>query len=123
MSAICTSCGAAIVWAHTSDGKRVPLDIAAVLVAVQIEPGIVAFKQGRESHFATCPNARQHRKPRQRRHTTEAVQCAMCPDMVERGQAGSVAIGGTMLCGRACADGFRAKRNIAEGRTTNADLE
>jgi hypothetical protein len=123
MSATCKSCRAPIVWSTTVAGKAVPLDAKVLTVAILQPDGHVEIVQGRQAHFATCPDATQHRKPRQRRHTTEAVQCAMCPVMVEHGQAGSIAIGGTLLCGRICADGFRAKRNIAEGRTSNADLE
>jgi hypothetical protein len=64
----CRSCQALIEWAFTVKGARIPLDIgsqpaANILldeagVAVVVPPG-----QGtRTSHFATCPNADQHRK-------------------------------------------------------------
>lgn len=74
MSDRCRSCGAAIIWALTGAGKRIPLDDdpaaeggryrlepdgVAVYVAVPLagEPLYV-------SHFATCPDARdwRHRK-------------------------------------------------------------
>lgn len=78
--AMCTSCPAAIDWALLPSGKRVPVDhdsagdprgtlavqrlddgtlIARVLKGAE-EPG-AAEKRG-TSHFATCPNAAQHRK-------------------------------------------------------------
>lgn len=42
----CLSCGAAIWWIVTERGKKMPLDADGT------------------SHFATCPNAASHRKPR-----------------------------------------------------------
>lgn len=41
----CRSCGAAVIWIVTEAGKRMPVDAST-----------------RESHFATCPNAAEHRK-------------------------------------------------------------
>jgi hypothetical protein len=43
--ASCRSCGAAVVWIVTPAGKRMPVDVSTHV-----------------SHFATCPNAAQHRK-------------------------------------------------------------
>jgi hypothetical protein len=76
----CRSCGAEIRWVHTVSGATMPLDyhpvpdgnIVAVLPAPEgTEPlarvlgkddprpeGQPLFK----SHFATCPNANQHRR-------------------------------------------------------------
>lgn len=45
----CRSCGAEIEWKKTAAGKLMPVD-----------------KDTGESHFATCPNAASHRKPRQK---------------------------------------------------------
>lgn len=46
----CHSCKQRIVWIQTGTGKAMPLDLRS-----QID--------GRcESHFAHCPNARQHRR-------------------------------------------------------------
>jgi hypothetical protein len=42
----CRSCGASIYWILTASGKRMPVDPDGT------------------SHFATCPNAAHHRKPR-----------------------------------------------------------
>lgn len=70
----CRSCGAAIYWATTGTGRQMPVDvkpvengnvaltwngkrISAVYVAGAAHPGVL-----RLSHFATCPNAKQHRK-------------------------------------------------------------
>jgi hypothetical protein len=71
----CGSCNGAVIWASTSNGKSMPVD------AVPVEDGnvevlraggrVVATIHGqapmipvplRKSHFATCPNADQHRK-------------------------------------------------------------
>jgi hypothetical protein len=75
----CRSCGAAIVWAQTAVGKRMPVDAEPVdggnLVLVYPSPGAtpLALHTPPEqqlfddppryvSHFSTCPHADQHRK-------------------------------------------------------------
>jgi hypothetical protein len=68
--ASCRSCGAPIVWAVTSSGKRMPLDARAAVVFgldTTSDPPLATRGQGDPlyvSHFATCPNAAQHRKSR-----------------------------------------------------------
>lgn len=67
MSATCRSCGAAIVWAVTAAGKRMPLDAKPERRLVREgrqEPPLVVVTDTYTSHFATCPNADQHRKPK-----------------------------------------------------------
>lgn len=73
----CTSCGAAVVWARWSvSGKWTPVD------AIPVSSGNLALEAGRvhlytpddarlqreryTSHFATCPDADEHRAPRNR---------------------------------------------------------
>ena len=78
MSAKCRSCGAAILWVKTQSGKSMPVDAQPcedgnVCVAT-CEGGPTAFvpPEGttisdatrHKSHFATCPNAATHRKPK-----------------------------------------------------------
>lgn len=46
----CRSCGAPILWCVTARGKKMPVDVPA-----DDEPTT--------SHFATCPNAQEWRKP------------------------------------------------------------
>jgi hypothetical protein len=61
----CRSCGASILWAETEVGKRIPLDstpehrlvISTVSGKARVMPTYI-------SHFATCPNAAAHRKPK-----------------------------------------------------------
>jgi hypothetical protein len=73
----CNSCGAPILWAITSTGKRMPVDaepspVGNVLLIVRSgeEPRAEVVPRGtksnllRVSHFATCPNSAKHRKPR-----------------------------------------------------------
>lgn len=80
----CRSCGAPIRWAVTATGKRIPLDPEPVdggnvLLHEPIDGGeSIATVVGKApapslfgddapryvSHFATCPNADQHRHPR-----------------------------------------------------------
>lgn len=71
----CKSCGAAIVWARTIGGKRMPVDAepsaggsvvlhgdgTCTVVPLSGKPDGVSLHK---SHFATCPNAEEHRKPR-----------------------------------------------------------
>lgn len=71
----CKSCGARIDWATTPNGKLIPLD--AIVVAdgniraerpygdTNLRATVVPQGEGdRVSHFVTCPNAREHRKPK-----------------------------------------------------------
>lgn len=55
----CRSCGAEIIWLETAAGKAMPCDL------VGINPDSRLFDpKVHRSHFATCPNANQHRRPR-----------------------------------------------------------
>jgi hypothetical protein len=64
----CRSCGADITWAVTTRGRRIPLDTAIKNVAIPATdpaldgPVTVTFVSGHETHFATCPNADEHRR-------------------------------------------------------------
>lgn len=78
----CRSCGAEILWAHTRDGKRIPLDAvpspagnvylnesatfarASVLSGALLEAARSAGEKLRTSHFATCPQAGEWRRKR-----------------------------------------------------------
>lgn len=78
--AACRSCGAAIVWARTERGKKMPIDVEPytgdddrglfVLRERDHSGGPLAIAawglDGTEphyrSHFGTCPNASQHRR-------------------------------------------------------------
>lgn len=90
----CRSCDAPILWALTRRRARMPLDAAetkpadfsgalANVYALLATPGVVPLAvnlrdisggfelwqsgdlSGRLSHFATCPNSAEHRKPRE----------------------------------------------------------
>lgn len=55
----CRSCGAQIIWFNTDKGRNVPID------AESVKPEDTEYHYGRHvAHFATCPNADQHRRPR-----------------------------------------------------------
>ena len=57
----CSSCSAPIVWFVTAAGKRMPVDEATT------QPTDAAHQldlKRHKSHFATCPNANQHRRAR-----------------------------------------------------------
>lgn len=67
----CTSCGAAIIWARTRTGKRMPLDAApspgTALLSSEGNVRIVPEGEGTHVvHWATCPNASKHRKDKRR---------------------------------------------------------
>jgi hypothetical protein len=71
--ATCSSCGAEIVWCKTPTGKSIPVDPKPEtrLVRTFGSPKFpladgehVSTAQTWVSHFATCPNAAQHRRPR-----------------------------------------------------------
>lgn len=55
----CSSCGALIIWFTTANKKQMPVDAATVLA---IDDHLDLKRH--ISHFATCKNAAQHRKPR-----------------------------------------------------------
>ena len=62
----CRSCHAEIIWARTSAGKKMPLDAKTLLgfrIVARETPGELecVTQQIHLSHFATCPNANQHR--------------------------------------------------------------
>ncbi len=73
----CRSCQAPIIWAWTGQGRRIPLDSEPVTNGrfvlnatgggepIAIYVGKAATPPGTDrydSHFATCPNAEQHRR-------------------------------------------------------------
>ena len=62
----CKSCGMPILWARTDNGKVIPLDVEGErrFVINHTEHNRVTNAVTYVSHFATCPNASEHRKPR-----------------------------------------------------------
>lgn len=79
----CNSCGAAVIWVVTLAGKPMPVNAKPVddgnlvleevdggpetrhrtiLQARAVEPLLDTEKSKYVSHFATCPNAKEHRK-------------------------------------------------------------
>jgi len=61
----CKSCGAEIIWIKTPQGKNHPVDAKPKKMWVHEDhPVHYPWKlvDAHESHFATCPNADQHRK-------------------------------------------------------------
>jgi len=65
----CSSCGAAITWAETELGKRIPLDWPPQKRVV-LEPRCPGGPEKARvvdsfvAHFATCKDAAKHRRPR-----------------------------------------------------------
>ena len=58
MASKCGSCGAAIKWIKTSKGRPMPVDPKPITVVTNEGHTVT----GRQSHFASCPNADKHRK-------------------------------------------------------------
>lgn len=64
MPAKCRSCKAEIEWVVMPSGKRMPVDAKAktmILVYHDRDGFNGETVQVHESHFATCPNAEEHR--------------------------------------------------------------
>jgi hypothetical protein len=68
----CRSCNAEIIWARTESGKAMPLDAeptedgnVKIVGGFAVVGGLQLLDPGPRytSHFATCPNAAQHRRP------------------------------------------------------------
>lgn len=58
----CRGCGKAIVWAETSDGKKIPLDPTPPVYRAREGAGhgeVIATRHpdAAVTHFATCPKA------------------------------------------------------------------
>lgn len=78
----CKSCGASIIWARTPAGRVIPVDReptedgnvrltyrdhkAHALVVGKGEDLFSSGEARHTSHFATCPDADKHRKPKDR---------------------------------------------------------
>lgn len=68
MASNCKSCNAAIIWVKTVNGKTMPLDAEPVGGTFLVESSQAGMQPTaravavRRSHFATCPQADQHRK-------------------------------------------------------------
>ncbi|MFO1465830.1 MAG: hypothetical protein U1F35_05225 [Steroidobacteraceae bacterium] len=60
-TARCTSCGAEIVWFRTKKGNKMPVNEETTLPTDREDQ--LDLKR-HKSHFATCPNSEQHRRPR-----------------------------------------------------------
>jgi hypothetical protein len=57
----CRSCNAKIIWFKTEAGKNMPVDADTV----EPDDDVEELDLSRHvSHFATCPNANQHRHKR-----------------------------------------------------------
>jgi len=74
MSSVCRTCEAPILWAETPYGRPMPLDADPHPDGKWTFVAGKAWQAGeedrrlhrplRKSHFATCPNASQHRRAR-----------------------------------------------------------
>lgn len=64
----CKSCGAEILWVKTENGKSMPLSVATKEKRWINQPAIDAERGFQVdtylSHFSDCPNAAQHRTPK-----------------------------------------------------------
>ena len=70
----CKSCGAKMIWTVTEKGRNMPIDPLPVLngnidlTKREDDTYLAKYKKadpektGYVSHFATCPNSRQHRR-------------------------------------------------------------
>lgn len=58
--AVCRSCGAKIRWGVTKAGKQIPINTPVQTVSDEHGIGV----DQANTHWATCPNAAQHRRRR-----------------------------------------------------------
>ena len=58
----CRTCHREIVWGMTENNKRVPLDPPEKRFVFPGDGDLVVMLPTHVSHFATCPQADQHRK-------------------------------------------------------------
>jgi hypothetical protein len=60
----CSSCRAQIIWFKTEAGRNHPVDADTVEPAdTELDLQTKSHPEGKhKSHFATCPNANQHRR-------------------------------------------------------------
>jgi len=56
----CRSCGELVVWMKTKNGKNMPVNAKTA----KFGDALFDSSKGHVSHFATCPNANEHRNPR-----------------------------------------------------------
>lgn len=80
----CRSCGAPIRWVKTMHGRNHPIDAMPVpdgdwvlrpsaMGTLMVRYTLIQGDAERyTSHFATCPNADRHRRPRRTTHTSTA---------------------------------------------------
>lgn len=78
----CQSCDAPLRWVKSTTGKWMPLDRDPTPDgAIVLEENLLGETIGRivgpatgthQTHFATCPNANHHRRPRGRRRRRRA---------------------------------------------------
>jgi len=70
MDSKCRSCGADILWVRMADTDRPhPVDALSLQQRMVLDGPLASAKRGAvrwtgTSHFATCPNAADHRKSR-----------------------------------------------------------
>lgn len=71
-------CGAEMIWCVTENGAKIPIDVEPVpdgkLIKLRVEngdrivhhirKGEAVYQPRYNAHFATCPNADQHRRKR-----------------------------------------------------------
>lgn len=58
----CKSCGAPIIWVKSLGGADMPLDAEPEKRFILDGAAAAVARTTYTSHFATCPNADQHRK-------------------------------------------------------------
>jgi hypothetical protein len=64
----CKTCGAEIIWAETERGRPMPVDAKPLKVILLEDLGELFAPKAKVvnafvSHFATCPDAAEHRRP------------------------------------------------------------
>lgn len=102
----CRTCGALIMWRRTVNEKFVPVDSEPHANGVLADDGEVVrvVKVGSaprlyHSHFVTCKDAAQHRKPRA---AVKPTRCSVCGEGLEMCVMRCHGCG-AVACGHSCA--------------------
>jgi len=62
----CKTCGAPILWLRMTTGAQMPVDEKPQRLIVLEPTNVGVVRDCYTSHFATCPDAAQHRRAREK---------------------------------------------------------
>lgn len=60
--AVCKTCGEQIAWVTMVTDRAMPVN-PKLLHSIQVQDGVGRMVQSYEPHWATCPSAKEHKRP------------------------------------------------------------